>query len=75
MRHYCLAISCARLTGPFPAAPMSVQVGQRNDRSVGLSRHLGDVGLNKRGDRERDSNGVRGNEVTHRLWHLMNKRL
>ena len=44
MRHHCLAISCARLTGPFPAAQMSVQVGQRRDRSVGLSRHLGNVG-------------------------------
>ena len=37
MRHHCLAISCGRLAGPFPAAQMSVQVGQRRDRSVGLS--------------------------------------
>jgi hypothetical protein len=44
MRHRCSAISCACLTGPFPAAPMSVQVGQRRDRSRSLSRHLGNVG-------------------------------
>ena len=33
-----------RSTRPFPAAQMSVQVGQRRGRSVGLLCHLGDVG-------------------------------
>src|SRR5271157_4321646 len=39
-----LIFPCARLTVPFPAAQMSVQVGQRRGRSIGLWRHLGFVG-------------------------------
>ncbi len=33
-----MALSCAHLTGPFPATPKCVRVGQRKDRTVGLSR-------------------------------------
>src|SRR5208337_3690020 len=32
-----------RLTGPFPAAPMRVQVGRMRDRSQNISHHLGNV--------------------------------
>ena len=48
MRHHCLARSGSRLTGQFSAAQMSLQVGQRKDQSVGFSRHLGNVGLERR---------------------------
>jgi hypothetical protein len=36
--------SCSPLTGPFPAAQMSLQLGQSRDQSGGLARHLGDAG-------------------------------
>ena len=44
IRRHCLAISGARLTGPFPAASISVEANKTREQSVGLSRHPGNDG-------------------------------